>query len=210
MAAPWRRSCSRIGGSPEQLTAVRDARSSSASDDTYKTGYAYNTFGDRTSTTTPATADFPSGRTESFAFTDGTETAVGGGTVPAGLLATSTDLRGGVTTREYTAAGDLAKVTTPAGVTTTYGYDALGRETSAKRISDAFPTGVTWNTAYDGESRVTAESEPPVENEITGVTHQARTEYTYDPSAGRTGAAVFTRGDRVGAGWLGVYSPIRG
>ncbi|WP_435212544.1 DNRLRE domain-containing protein [Streptomyces sp. bgisy034] len=165
----------------DQLTAVRDARSSSASDDTYKTGYAYNTFGDRTSTTTPATADFPSGRTESFTFTDGTETAVGGGTVPAGLLATSTDMRGGVTSREYTAAGDLAKVTDPAGVVTSYGYDALGRETSAKRISDAFPTGVTRNTAYDGESRVTAESEPPVENEVTGVTHQARTEYTYDP-----------------------------
>ncbi|MGC9536762.1 DNRLRE domain-containing protein [Streptomyces sp. UG1] len=165
----------------DQLTAVRDARSSGASDDTYKTSHAYNTFGDRTSTTTPATADFPSGRTESFTFTDGTEAATGGGTVPAGLLATSTDVRGGVTTREYTAAGDLAKVTDPAGVTTSYGYDALGRETSAERISDAFPTGVTWNTAYDGESRVTAQSEPPVKNEVTGVTHQARTAYTYDP-----------------------------
>ncbi len=165
----------------DQLIAVRDARSSSASDNTYKTGYGYNAYGDRTSTTTPATADFPSGRTESFTFTDGTEAAVGGGTVPAGLLATSTDMRGKVTTRQYTAAGDLAKVTDPADVTTSYGYDALGRETSAKRISDAFPTGVTWNTAYDGESRVTARSEPPVENEVTGVTHQARTAYTYDP-----------------------------
>ncbi|MFE0732564.1 hypothetical protein ACFW2X_30850 [Streptomyces antibioticus] len=35
-------------------------------------------------------------------------------------------------------------------------------------------------------------------------------DYPSDPSAGRTGAAVFTRGDRVGAGWLGVYSAIRG
>ncbi|MFF1297063.1 MULTISPECIES: DEAD/DEAH box helicase [unclassified Streptomyces] len=31
----------------------------------------------------------------------------------------------------------------------------------------------------------------------------------FDPSAGRTGAAVFTRGDRVGTGWLGVYAAIR-
>ncbi|MFG3292551.1 DEAD/DEAH box helicase [Streptomyces sp. NPDC048179] len=30
-----------------------------------------------------------------------------------------------------------------------------------------------------------------------------------DPSAGRSGAVVFTRGDRVGTGWLGVYAAIR-
>lgn len=30
-----------------------------------------------------------------------------------------------------------------------------------------------------------------------------------DPSAGRSGAVVFTRGDRVGAGWLGAYAAIR-
>ncbi|WP_251075098.1 DEAD/DEAH box helicase [Streptomyces sp. ISL-12] len=30
-----------------------------------------------------------------------------------------------------------------------------------------------------------------------------------DLSAGRTGAAVFTRGDRLGTGWLGVYAAIR-
>ncbi|MFF2013759.1 hypothetical protein ACFVWY_32495 [Streptomyces sp. NPDC058195] len=27
-----------------------------------------------------------------------------------------------------------------------------------------------------------------------------------DPSAGRSGAAVFTRGDRVASGWLGAYA----
>ncbi|MDX2819982.1 DEAD/DEAH box helicase [Streptomyces ipomoeae] len=30
-----------------------------------------------------------------------------------------------------------------------------------------------------------------------------------DPSAGRGGAAVFTRGDRLGTGWLGAYAAIR-
>ncbi|WP_234543064.1 hypothetical protein [Streptomyces shenzhenensis] len=30
-----------------------------------------------------------------------------------------------------------------------------------------------------------------------------------DSSAGRSGAVAFTRGDRVGTGWLGVYAAIR-
>jgi helicase len=30
-----------------------------------------------------------------------------------------------------------------------------------------------------------------------------------DPSAGRSGAVVFTRGDGVGAGWLGAHAAIR-
>lgn len=164
----------------DQLTAVRDARSASASDDTYKTTYGYDSRGDRTSTTTPATTDFPSGRTESFTFTDGTEAAVDGGTVPAGLLATSTDARGAVTQRSYTAAGDLAKVTDPAGVVTDYTYDALGRETDSKTVSTAFPDGVVSTTAYDGESRPVTVTGPVTRNEVTGTDHQARTTYAYD------------------------------
>ncbi|WP_180686293.1 DNRLRE domain-containing protein [Streptomyces gossypiisoli] len=164
----------------DQLTAVRDARSASASDNTHKTSYGYNTFGDRTSTTSPATPDFPSGRTESFTFTDGTEAAVGGGTTPAGLLATSTDTRGAVTTRQYTATGDLVKVTDPAGVVTEYTYDALGRETGSKVVSDTHPDGVTTTTTYDGESRPLTVTGPVTTNEVTGTDHQARTTYTYD------------------------------
>ncbi|MEV6382702.1 DNRLRE domain-containing protein [Streptomyces sp. NPDC051773] len=165
----------------DQLTAVRDARSSGATDDTYRTSYSYNSHGDRVSTITPATADFPQGRTESHTYTDGTETAVGGGTVPAGLPLTSTDTRDRVTRRSYTAAGDLAEVTDPAGVVTEYTYDALGRETSNTTISDAHPDGVTTTTAYDGESRTTTVTGPVTTNKVTGEEHQARTTYTYDP-----------------------------
>ena len=180
----------------DQLTAVRDARSASASDDTYKTTYGYDSHGDRTSTTTPATPDFPSGRTESFTFTDGTETAVGGGTVPAGLLADSTDLRGGVTTRAYTAAGDLATVTDPAGVVTAYGYDALGRETDSTVISDAYPDGVSTTTAYDGESRPVTVTGPAITNAVTGEAHRERTTYTYDEDGNElTEAVADTAGD---------------
>ncbi|MFF7969369.1 hypothetical protein ACFZC3_28955 [Streptomyces sp. NPDC007903] len=164
----------------DQLTAERDARSASATDNTYKTSYSYNTHGDRTSTTTPATPDFPSGRTESFTFTDGTEPAVGGGTEPGGLLATSTDTRGAVTQRSYTAAGDLAKVTDPAGVVTEYTYDALGREVSGRTVSDAVPDGVTTTTTYDGESRPRTVTGPAGTNAVTTTRHQVRTTYTYD------------------------------
>ncbi|MFJ4498584.1 DNRLRE domain-containing protein [Streptomyces sp. NPDC088864] len=164
----------------DQLTAVRDARSANASDNTYRTTYGYNSHGDRTSTTTPATPGFPSGRTESFTFTDGTESAAGGGTVPAGLLATSTDVRGGVTERTYTAAGDLAEVTDPKGVATAYSYDALGRETRSTVVSDAYPDGVSTTTTYDGESRPATVTGPVTTNEVTGADQRARTTYTYD------------------------------
>ncbi|WP_432124124.1 DNRLRE domain-containing protein [Streptomyces sp. C10-9-1] len=164
----------------DQVTAHRDARSASATDDTYRTSYGYNAHGDRTSTTSPATPGFPAGRTVTHTFTDGSETAVGGGTAPAGLLETTTDARGGVTTRAYTAAGDPARVTDPAGVVTEYTYDALGRELSSTVTSDAHPDGVTGTTAYDGESRVVKATSPATTDAVTGEEHQAVTTYTYD------------------------------
>ncbi|WP_340558538.1 DNRLRE domain-containing protein [Streptomyces sp. GSL17-111] len=164
----------------DQVTAHRDARSADAEDDTYRTSYGYNAQGDRISTTAPATPGFPDGRTVTHTFTDGTETAVGGGTAPAGLLETTTDARGGVTTRAYTAAGDLARVTDPAGVETAYTYDALGREVSSTVTSDAHPEGVTSTTAYDGESRVVRGTAPASANAVTDEQHQAVTTYTYD------------------------------
>ncbi|MFR9794354.1 DNRLRE domain-containing protein [Streptomyces sp. MS06] len=174
----------------DQLTAERDARSASATDDTYKTSYGYDAYGDRTSTTTPATPDFPSGRTETHTYTDGTEAAVGGGTVPAGLLSTTTDARGGTTTRAYTAAGDLASLTDPAGLVTEYAYDALGRETGSTVVSDAHPNGVTTTTAYDGESRPTTVTGAATTNAVTGEQHQAKTTYTYDADGNQLTEAV--------------------
>ncbi len=164
----------------DQVVAHRDARSASATDDTYATSYGYNAFGDKVSTTTPATADFPEGRAVTHTFTDGTEAAADGGTVPAGLLATTTDARGGVTSRAYTASGDVARVTDPAGVVTEYTYDALGRELSRTVISDAHPEGVTTTTHYDGESRVVKMTGPVTVDAVTGAQHQAVTALTYD------------------------------
>ncbi|HEX6467799.1 MAG TPA: RHS repeat-associated core domain-containing protein [Streptosporangiaceae bacterium] len=129
----------------------------------------------------PKTDEFPDDpRGVDHSYTDGTEAAVGGGTAPPGLLKATLSPRGASTTYEYTAAGDLAKVTDPAGKVTTYAYDALGRRTGQTETSDSVPQGVTTTYTYDGQSRPAVVTAPGVRNEVTGVTHTARTSYGYD------------------------------
>ncbi|GII85544.1 hypothetical protein Ssi03_35340 [Sphaerisporangium siamense] len=119
----------------DQVTASRDARSTSSTSNTYATKFEYTAFGEKSKETTPATTDFPNGRSTTYAYTDGTEPAVGGGTTPAGLLKSETDPKGNVREFAYTLAGDLAKVTEPTGLVTEHTYDAIGRRTSTSQIS---------------------------------------------------------------------------
>jgi hypothetical protein len=74
----------------DELTGVRDARSASATDNTYLTSYVYNTAGELTSSTKPATSDFPSGRTTGYVSSTTSTAAYGGGTTSAGLLLSQT------------------------------------------------------------------------------------------------------------------------
>ncbi|MEV1172526.1 LamG-like jellyroll fold domain-containing protein [Nonomuraea sp. NPDC049784] len=164
----------------DRLTAVRDGRSSSATDNTYATTLEYNAYGEQTKQTSPATTDFPNGRSVTVAYTDGSETAVGGGTTPAGLAKTRTDPKGNSWSYAYTAAGDLAEQSGPEGLVTKLAYDVLGRLTSTATVSDAYPDGVTTTVTYDALGRVTAVTGAAVKNEISGVTHTARTSYGYD------------------------------
>ncbi len=181
----------------DRYTVVRDARSSSATDNTYAVSYDYNAFGELTKQTSPATLDFPNGRSGTIAYTDGSEPAVGGGTTPAGLVKTRTDARGNSWSYAYTAAGDLAEQTDPEGLVTKLGYDALGRPTSSAKLSQAFPDGVSTTFTYDARGRVATATGAAVENEITGVTHTARTTYGYDPDGNKLSEAVtdLTGGD---------------
>uniref|UniRef100_UPI003F4946E8 RHS repeat-associated core domain-containing protein n=1 Tax=Nonomuraea sp. CA-252377 TaxID=3240003 RepID=UPI003F4946E8 len=165
----------------DQVTAYRDGRSASDTDPTHATTTEYNSFGEQTKVTTPATGDFPQGRSESIAYTDGTEPAVGGGGTPAGLVESKTDARGNIWTYRYTAAGDLAEQTTPEGRVTTLDYDVLGRMTASTRISAAVPDGARTTFAYDGWNRLVSSTAPGVKNEISGVTHTAQTRIAYDP-----------------------------
>ncbi|GAA3742262.1 polymorphic toxin-type HINT domain-containing protein [Salinactinospora qingdaonensis] len=179
----------------DRLVASRDARSAGEDDDTYLTEYTYDEHGNQLTKRLPATSDFPDGRTVERTYTTGTEDAVGGGTVPAGLLATTTDPRGQVTTRAYTAAGDLAMVREPTGLTTEYTYDALGRKRTETVVTGANPDGATTTYTYDGADRLETVTHPEITNEVTGVTHTASVSYTYDADGNRL---TRTRSDLTG------------
>ncbi|WP_424643464.1 LamG-like jellyroll fold domain-containing protein [Embleya sp. AB8] len=158
----------------DQLVAVRDPRSADATDNTYKTTYAYTTTGH------PSGETRPDGSTTQRAYTTGTEAAVGGGTVPAGLLASTTQPGDRVTMFAYYANGDLAATTDPVGLITRQSYDGLGRKIATTEVSDTAPGGVTTTTGYDYASRPTTATGPGVRNEITGVTHTTRGTTVYD------------------------------
>ena len=104
---------------------MRDGRSASATDDTYETTYSYNTIGQLTLETTPATSGYPDGRTTRYAYSTGTESAANGGTIPAGLLESVTTPGGAVTSYSYDSNGSLAQTTEPSGRSTDYTYDGL-------------------------------------------------------------------------------------
>ncbi|NRQ32905.1 hypothetical protein HII36_13790 [Nonomuraea sp. NN258] len=169
----------------DRVVKSRDARSAGSTDNTYAISYDYDQYGGLIKETSPATLDFPNGRSKTVTYTDGNEPAVGGGTTPAGLLKTSTDAKGNVTRFSYNAAGDLAEQTAPTGLVVRREHDALGRLISQTQVSDAHPDGVTSTFTYDTFGRTETETAPGVKNEITGVTHTAKTTFTYDPDGNR-------------------------
>ncbi|MGW4421723.1 RHS repeat-associated core domain-containing protein [Streptosporangium sp. NPDC004631] len=164
----------------DQVTAYRDGRSASETDNTYRTTTEYTTYGEVSKMTSPVTSDFPSGRSETYTYTDGTEPAVGGTTTPAGLLKSEKNAKNEETSYRYNAAGDIAEQTTPSGLVITTVRDAVGRITSRTEISAAHPTGATTTFTYDGVGRPLTETGPGVENEVTNVTHTAKTTVAYN------------------------------
>lgn len=164
----------------DQMVTYLDGRSASALDGTYETQWGYDSYGDLTSEQFPATPGFPSGRTASWTYTAGTEPAVGGGTEPAGLIATRTDPAGRVTSYAYDSAGDLMTQTDPNGLVTTYTYDSLGRKTSMTVTSSAYPNGVTTTYTYDPLGQMLTQTGPAVANQVTGQTHTQKVTWTYD------------------------------
>lgn len=159
----------------DQPLEIRDARSASATDPTYRTAFTYHASGQ------PATQTNPDGGVVRNMYTTGGEGATGGGLVPAGLLATSTDPRNEVTRYAYYANGDVASVTAPSGLVTSYTYDAIGRKISEKQVSDTYPAGVTTSYTYDGMGRLLTRLDPATTDAVGGKTHRQRTTYTYDP-----------------------------
>lgn len=164
----------------DQLTAVRDGRSASETDNTYLTTYAYNAAGELTSSTTPATSDFTPGRTTTYTYSTGSEAGYSGGTIPAGLLLSSATPGGAVTSYSYYSDGDLAKVTEPSGRYTVYSYDLLGRALTSTVYTSADTSGLKTTYSYTAMSQPLTVTYPAVTNAITGVPHQLQDSYTYD------------------------------
>jgi RHS repeat-associated protein len=165
----------------DKPTDDRDPRSSSPTDPAYDTVTTYTADGLIASTTTPPTTACPSGCVTANTYTTGSEAAVGGGTEPAGLLASVTTPDGGTATYAYDAAGDLMTATDPLGLVTRYTYDNLGRELSATQYSGTYPDGLTTSYTYDANGQVLTETSPPVTDRVTGAVHTEVTTNTYDP-----------------------------
>ncbi len=181
----------------DKVTAYRDGRSASSTDDTYAVTMTYNSNGEQTKKTVPATPDFPQGRFQVTAFTDGTEPAIGGGTTPAGLVKSDKDFKGNETKYAYTSNGDLAEEIKPAGLVERHNYDAIGRLISDTEISSAIPDGITTTFTYDPQGRPLTVTAPGNKNEVTGVTHTARATYGYDADGSLVSESVtdLTGGD---------------
>ncbi len=85
------------------MMSYADGRSASSTDTTYQTRYAYNTAGELTGETSPPVTGYPSGRTTSYAYTDGSTSAGGyqGAVPPKGLPYQVTTPGGAVTATLY-------------------------------------------------------------------------------------------------------------
>ena len=177
----YRNSANEFDPRNDRPVTYRDARSANATDNTYATTTEYTPQGEVAKQTTPATPDFPNGRSMTYTYTDGTEPAIGGGTTPAGLMKSVKDAKNNETTYRYSAAGDLAEQISPSGLVVELGHDAIGQVTSHTEVSAAHPAGVTTTFTYDGVGRLLTQTAPGVKNEVTDVTHTAKATYTYNP-----------------------------
>jgi RHS repeat-associated protein len=165
----------------DRLVELRGPGSSSVSDNTYLTRYTYDSSGNRTSETDAI------GRRTTILYTDGgTAGGYAGAEVPAGLPWKVIKPDGGVQTIRYSAAGDVAETTDPAGSVTRYEYDNLGRTTKELEIlpDPAHPgqviLGATTDYEHDRFDRVTKVTDTPATNQVTGAVHTPVTTLTYD------------------------------
>lgn len=173
----------------DKMLTSADARSSGPADTTYRISYTYDAAGQLVATSYPASNG--AGRsTATGGYSDGSQAALGGGNVPAGLLLTSTGRRGQVTSYGYDATGNLLQTVSPTGLHTDYGYDSLGRATTVTVANSGnAPFGVT-SYAYTDQSQIASSTGPAVRNAVTGVTHQEVTAYGYDGDGNVTSVSV--------------------
>lgn len=164
----------------DKLESTSDARSTDANDTRFRTNYSYDAAGRLTGVTTPAPAGVTARPGTSMSYATGTEDAVGGGKVPAGLPVRSTGKRGQVTSFEYFANGDQAAILGPGGLKVASTYDAIGRQRSVTTGNAGGGVFGTTTYEYTPRSKVSKTVGPAVLNTITGKSHQKVTAFRYD------------------------------
>ncbi|MBO3103419.1 GH-E family nuclease [Cellulomonas fengjieae] len=176
-----------------KLKSVQDPRGWWCGDNVYVSGtdmtsYEYDAAGRLTAEVQGSLTASPAAPRQVYAYTTGTETAVGGGTVPAGLLAKVTTPGGGAVQYAYASSGQVRTVTTPAGLATGYTYDTLGRTATISSVAGGTTSTSTFGWFDDGVVRST--TGPAVADSVSGVPRQVRTETVLDaggrPSEQRT------------------------
>jgi RHS repeat-associated protein len=187
----------------DKAIATRDGRSANATDATYLTSLSYTATG---LLDTQTTADggkvrhtYTTGREVINPATGMSGTATGFcPCVPAGLVMTSTDAMGAVTTYNYFLDGALGQATSASGLVTKYTYDSQGRVLTQTQVSDSQPAGVTTQFTYDVLSRVRTVTQPATTDAVTGVKHTARSTTTYDADGNiaKTEVTDLTGGDK--------------
>ncbi|MFJ5986185.1 RHS repeat-associated core domain-containing protein [Lentzea sp. NPDC092896] len=170
----------------DRVESTSDARSSGPTDTRFRTTYSYDTLGRPTGVKYPAPDGTSVQPAETTTYSTGAEDAVGGGKVPAGLLIRSTGKRDQVTSRRYTAKGDLVEVTDPAGLSLRYTYDLLGRQKTLSEVNSGGATLGTTTYEYTSRGLVSKVTAPAVVNAVTGVSHTQVTTYKYDANGNTT------------------------
>ena len=174
----------------DKLASSADARSSGPDDTTYRTNYSYDATGRLSSITYPVPAGQSTAPTATLTYATGSEPAVDGGTVPVGMLLSSTSKRGIATTYSYYPDGDLAQTQDPNGLITKYQYDGLGRVTSRSTGNAGGHVFGTTSYAYTPQSQVQQVTGPVVANPITGIAHTRVISYGYDADGNILSATV--------------------
>ena len=167
------------------LVEYRDARSSSATDNAYRTTFGYSAANTnlRTSQTDPA------GQTKLWTYTDGSEQAVNGVVgqkQPKGLLKTMTDRTAVTTQFFYGVTGDLITKSDPASGVQVTAYDEIGRPISVTHQAAGAIPAATTTLVYDVRSHMIRSTGPAILNVVTNVNHQLQVETIYDNNGNPT------------------------
>jgi RHS repeat-associated protein len=160
-----------------------DARSSSATDPTYRVTRDIDAAGRTVKATYPLTSGSTTNPVETFTYSTNGMPAEGGGLLPAGLLLSTTATNGGQTRFFYNGKADLVRVTDPVDLNRDRSYDDLGRRTAEAIWATVDGRRVDFGQVtytYTGTSLPATIAGPATTNEVTGQAHTPRSEYTYD------------------------------